>query len=425
MRVFKFGGAGICSADRIKNLLSILQENDVVDLLLVVSAMGKTTNKLENVLYNFLEKGDCKSEIESLFQDFNEVCKGLFPLTHIIFETVESRKNEIFYLLKKYEKESYNFLYDQVVPQGELITSEIIVSYLQKEGIDVSFLDARSLIKTNSENRDASVDWDDTEKNIQNELEANKFYITQGFIASDSQGNTTTLGREGSDYTAAIFAYCMRATELIIWKDVDGVLNADPRYFENTTLLEQVSFHEAIELAYYGASIIHPKTIQPLHSRGIPLRVRSFSNMESSGTVVNNGKALVPDLPCYILKQQQQLLQISSRNFSFIVEDDISEIFKILCKYQMKVNLLHNSAISLSLCIDDRLGDINMCIDALQNKYKIVHTSDVTLYTIRNFKEDDFLKRFGHVLPLLKQTKDDVMHFVVKDIIKLKSEKCE
>lgn len=425
MRVFKFGGAGICNSDRIKNLLDILRKYGVKDLLIVVSAMGKTTNKLEEILHKFLKKEDYITKIDALFLEFSELSKELFSKTHPISELIEDKKNETIALLHKYESEKYNFLYDQVVSQGELITSLIVNAYLKEEGCDINFLDARLVVKTNSDYREATVDWKKTSEKIAQNIQEEKIYLTQGFIAGDDSGYTTTLGREGSDYSAAIFAYCLDARELTIWKDVNGVLNADPRYFENANLLEQISFHEAIELAYYGASIIHPKTIQPLYNKGIPLRVRSFLNIENEGTVVNAGKNLVPDLPCYILKKNQQLLQIASRSFSFIVENDIAEIFKILHQYQMKVNLLHNSAISLSLCVDDRLGDILACIRDLEHKYKVTYIKNITLYTIRNFDEKDFSKRFGHIVPLLKQTKDEVMHFVIDDTgtVNIKSRK--
>lgn len=413
MRVFKFGGASICNADRIKNLCAVLQKQGVEDLVVVVSAMGKTTNRLEQVLFKYLQQTDYKTTLDDLFDDFLDVAQTLFSDFQTINAQIQNKKIEILDLLEKYNDSPYNFLYDQIISQGELMTSILIAEYLNEQGLSNTLLNAGTILKTDDSYRDASVDWKLTEKNIKHHIGTSGFYITQGFIAQNEQGYITTLGREGSDYTAAILAYCLDASELVVWKDVDGVLNADPRYFEETSLLEHISFHEAIELAYYGASVIHPKTIQPLYSKNIPLRVRSFLNIESKGTVVSEGKALVPDLPCYILKKNQQLLQISSRSFSFIVENDIADIFAILHQQQMKVNLLNNSAISLSLCIDDSLGDIQACINMLQKNYKVVHKKDVTLYTIRNFNDIDFKYRFGNVRPILKQTKDNVMHFVL------------
>lgn len=414
MRVYKFGGASINSAERIANLRSILQNEGTEGLLLVVSAMGKTTNKIEEILKIFCKQKDYSTQLEALEKDFLAVISELFPADAAIFRSVASSFQEMELTLKANAGSPYNFLYDQVVSYGEVITSQIIADYLAQEGLKNTLLQAQEYIQTDATYRDAAVDWAVTCQKIQEISEKPELFITQGFIASDKTGNTTTLGREGSDYSAAIFAYCLEATELIIWKDVEGVLNADPRHFQDTILLEQISFSEAIELAYYGASIIHPKTIQPLHSKGIPLKVRSFCTPSSSGTQISDGQALVPNVPCYILKQQQQLLQIASKDFSFIVENDISTIFKTLYEKQMKVNLLHNSAISLVLCIDDRLGDIQECIVSLQQKYNVTHKQNVTLYTIRNFCSKDFEKRFGAVQPLLRQSKDDVVHIIIE-----------
>ncbi len=412
MRVYKFGGAALADAERIANMALILKEEGTEGLLLVVSAMGKTTNKIEQILSNFLQKKEYKKLLKWLEQEFRDTTKQLFNEENPIFATITKTFQDLEAILIAYQDKSYNFLYDQIVSFGELLTSNLLAAYLNEQGLENTLLDAREYIQTDSIYRDATVDWRETQECIEQLANKQRFYITQGFIAGNKE-QTTTLGREGSDYSGAIFAYCLNAKELVVWKDVDGVLNADPRHFENTVLLEQVSFNEAIELAYYGASIIHPKTIQPLHSKNIPLKVRSFLNAASKGTKISKGKRLVPDVPCYILKEKQHLLQISTKDFSFIVENDIQAIFKILCETQMKVNLLHNSAISLGLCIDDRLGDIKECIAALRATYKVKHQKSVTLYTVRNFSEEDFFKRFGKVRTLLRQSKDDVVHIII------------
>lgn len=415
MEIFKFGGASVATADRIKNLYKILQGFDRKDLIVVISAMGKTTNKLEKVVIAHQKGEDYTALIEQVKEDFFVEMRQLFDAKNEIFREVGQRFDAITSLLREYKNQSYNFIYDQVVPCGELITTHFISRYLNENGLMNTLLDARDLIITDATYRDANVDWTSTCKQVNRTANKGKFFITQGFIGGNKEGFTTTLGREGSDYTAAILAYCLDADELDIWKDVPGVLNADPRSFENTTLLQKVSFREAIELAYYGASIIHPKTIQPLHSKNIPLRVRSFLDANAEGTYVGSQERLVPNVPCYILKKEQQFLKVSSKDFSFIVENDISDIFKVLHEYQMKVNLLHNSAVSLSLCIDDRLGDIEACVKALQERYLVDLRDDVTLYTIRNYSHKDFKTRFPNVEPILRQSKDDVVHIILEN----------
>lgn len=415
MEIFKFGGASVATADRIKNLYKILQGFDRKDLIVVISAMGKTTNKLEKIVIAHQKGEDYAALIEQVKEDFFVEMRQLFDAKNEIFREVGQRFDAITSLLREYKNQSYNFIYDQVVPCGELISTHFISRYLNENGLMNTLLDARDLIITDATYRDANVDWTSTCKQVNRTANKGKFFITQGFIGGNKEGFTTTLGREGSDYTAAILAYCLDADELDIWKDVPGVLNADPRSFENTTLLQKVSFREAIELAYYGASIIHPKTIQPLHSKNIPLRVRSFLDANAEGTYVGSQERLVPNVPCYILKKEQQFLKVSSKDFSFIVENDISDIFKVLHEYQMKVNLLHNSAVSLSLCIDDRLGDIDACVKALQERYLVDLRDDVTLYTIRNYSHKDFKTRFPNVEPILRQSKDDVVHIILEN----------
>lgn len=414
MKVYKFGGASISSAERIANLVAILKSEGAEELLLIVSAMGKTTNKIEAIIESCRAGKAYQKKMVALQGDFEAVAKELFAEEVAILGKIRFLFQRFEAKLVETMETSYNFAYDQIISFGELITSELIAAYLRQEGIVNTLLDARDYIQTDETYRDATVDWAVTCQNIQKLVGDKQCFITQGFISGCKSGNTTTLGREGSDYSAAIFAYCLDAKVLTVWKDVEGVLNADPRHFRDTVLLQQISFSEAIELAYYGASIIHPKTIQPLHSKGIPLKVRSFLAPTGKGSKISHGQALIPNVPCYILKKNQQLLQIFSKDFSFIVENDISDIFRTLHKTQMKVNLLHNSAISLVLCIDDRLGDIEDCVNLLQKRYNVILKESVTLYTVRNFCEEDFNKRFGAVKPLLRQSKDDVVHIIIE-----------
>src|SRR5690606_34329016 len=256
--------------------------------------------------------------------------------------------------------------------------------------------------------------WEKTQKSVLEGVNRGKLNVTQGFLGSDENNFTTTLGREGSDYTAAIFAYCLNAESVTIWKDVPGVLNADPRYFEETQLLNQISYREAIELAFYGASVIHPKTLQPLQRKEIPLYVKSFINPEAPGTKVTKGKGIEPNVPCFITKRDQVLIRLSSLDFSFIVEENISEIFKLLHDYRMKVDLIQNSAISFSVCVDNKFNNFDNLIKILESKFKVTHYQNVSLYTIRHFNEKaiEFLQNGREVL--LEQRTKETLQLVVK-----------
>jgi aspartate kinase len=282
-------------------------------------------------------------------------------------------------------------------------------------GIKTQWLDVRNFIKTDNNYRDANVDWDLTQKNISKNVKKKILNVTQGFLGSDENNFTTTLGREGSDYTAAIFSYCLNAESVTIWKDVPGVMNADPRYFENASLLNQISYREAIELAFYGATVIHPKTLQPLQKKEIPLFVKSFINPTLSGTSVSKGADLEPHLPCFIVKKNQLLLSLSSIDFSFIMEENISEIFGLLHDYKMKVSLIQNSAISFSVCIDDKFGNFNELKTILSKKFKIAYNENVSLYTIRHFDEKAAQMVEQNKDVLLKQVSRETMQIITKE----------
>ena len=276
-------------------------------------------------------------------------------------------------------------------------------------------MDARKCIKTDAYYRDAKLDWEMTQTEIQKAVNEKNTLISQGFIGSSPNGMTTTLGREGSDYSAAIFAYALEADSVTIWKDVPGVLNGDPRRFEETVLLNQISYREAIELAFYGASVIHPKTLQPLQRKEIPLFVKSFENPTSPGTAVSKGKTLEPHVPCYIVKKNQTLLKLSSKDFSFIVEENISEIFALLHQYQMRVEMIQNSAISFSICIFNKYDKLEPLVEALNAKFKVVVTDQVSLYTIRHFDKPaiNFIKNaVGEIV--LEQRTVNTAQFVVR-----------
>ena len=413
MKVFKFGGASIKDAPSIKNILEIISKYEKDNLVIVVSAMGKTTNALEKVVDSYFnDKAQLQSSISDVFNFHINILNNLFEKNHFIFSDLNTSFEKLDSFIKSNKSPSYSFVYDQVVSLGELISSKIIYEYLQKNNLDCSLIDARNCIKTNSKYRGGKVQWDMTNKKIKELISDSKINITQGFIGSDSNNFTVTLGREGSDYSAAIFAYSLNAESLSIWKDVPGFLNADPKFFSNTKLLNQISYSETIELAFYGASIIHPKTLQPLQKKEIPLFVKSFKNPLSNGTVISKGVDINPLVPCYIFKENLILLKISSLDFSFMVEDNISHIFKQLHDFKMKVDVIQNSAITFSVCFFDKYNKVNELISNLEGKFKIQIHKNVSLFTIRHFDEKSIKKISNKRKLLLEQRTEKTVKLI-------------
>ena len=418
MRVFKFGGASVKDAAGVINILSVLKHTGFSETLIVVSAMGKTTNALEEVVKNYFDENSRYLEdLEKIKQNHYQIIAELFQHDSAqTKENIDQLFEEIIIFLSHNNSKDYSLIYDQVVSLGELVSTTIISNYITSQGIKNRWLDARKCIKTDSYYRDANLDWEATQKSILKAADGNSTLISQGFIGSDSEGLTTTLGREGSDYSAAIFAYALDAESVTIWKDVPGVLNADPRVFKDTQLLRQISYREAIELAYYGASVIHPKTLQPLQRKEIPLFVKSFENPADEGTSVSKGKTLEPLVPCFILKKDQTLLKLSSLDFSFIVEENISEIFALLHKFQMRVEMIQNSAISFSICIYNKYDKLEGLLEALASKFKVKVVDGVSLYTIRHFDKPaiNFIKNRDAKV-LLEQRTLKTAQFVIKE----------
>jgi aspartate kinase len=417
MRIFKFGGASVKDADGIKNVFSVLEKVGHEDTLLVISAMGKTTNALELVIKNYFEKSnELHSSLQEVRKYHNQILLDLFEdEEHDVFFAVNSHFADLEYFIRSNKSPNYNFVYDQVVSFGEIVSTTIVSHYFNHAGLKNNWIDVRNFIKTNNNYRDADVDWEKTQQFISKGVKKKALNITQGFLGSDDNNFTTTLGREGSDYTAAIFAYCLNAESVTIWKDVPGVLNADPRYFENAVLLNQISYREAIELAFYGASVIHPKTLQPLQKKEIPLFVKSFINPLLPGTSVSKGKDLEPKTPCFIVKKEQLLLSLSSIDFSFIMEENISEIFALLHQYKIKTSLIQNSAISFSVCLEDKFGNFNDVKTILSKKFKIAYNENVSLYTIRHFDEKAAQIVEKDKTVLVKQISRDTMQIVTKE----------
>jgi aspartate kinase len=394
IKIYKFGGASVKDADAVKNVGNIInryKEND--HLVVIVSAMGKTTNALEKLVNLGYHQQDFEPEWKELFNFHINIIEGLFEdKTQVMFD-IEQIFEEIKIILKSFNGNEYNYLYDQVVSLGEVISTKIIAAYCNSVGIPAEFKDARGLIKTDHTYREGKVNWNLTEYLIHQSIdpiftqgEHTKVVITQGFIGQSSEGNTTTLGREGSDYTAAIFAYSLNASEVTIWKDVPGVLNADPKYFDDAQILNQLSYTDAIELAYYGATVIHPKTIKPLENKKIPLRVKSFVNPAGAGTVINEKESLSA-LPTFIFKVNQALISISPKDFSFIVEENLSEIFGLLAKYRVKENLMQHSAVSFQVCIDNDADKVRQLYLDLEKSFNIQLEENLELITVRNYNQ--------------------------------------
>ena len=417
MRIFKFGGASVKDSEGIKNVFSVLEKVGHEDTLLVISAMGKTTNALETVIKNYFDKSnELHASLQEVRKFHNQILMDLFDdEEHEVFYAVNSHFADLEYFIRSNKSPNYNFVYDQVVSYGEIVSTTIVSHYFNHAGLKNNWIDVRNFIKTDTTYRDANVDWQKTQQFISKGIKKKALNITQGFLGSDENNFTTTLGREGSDYTAAIFAYCLNAESVTIWKDVPGVLNADPRYFENAVLLNQISYREAIELAFYGASVIHPKTLQPLQKKEIPLFVKSFVNPLLPGTCVSKGKDLEPLSPCFIVKKDQLLLSLSSIDFSFIMEENISEIFLLLHQFKIKTSLIQNSAISFSVCLEDKFGNFNEIKAILSKKFKVVYNENVSLYTIRHFNEKAAkIVELGKTV-LVKQISRDTMQIVTKE----------
>ncbi|GEC78054.1 aspartate kinase [Flavobacterium aquatile] len=417
MKIFKFGGASVKDADGVKNVYDVLQKVGSEDVLVVISAMGKTTNALEIVIKNYFDKSnEFHASLQEVRKYHNQILLELFDdEEHDVFFAVNSHFADLEYFLRSNKSPNYNFVYDQVISFGEIVSTTIVSHYFNHQGLKNNWLDVRNFIKTDATYRDANVDWDQTQKLISKGVKKKTLNITQGFLGSDENNFTTTLGREGSDYTAAIFAYCLSAESVTIWKDVPGVMNADPRYFENAILLNQISYREAIELAFYGATVIHPKTLQPLQKKEIPLFVKSFINPLLPGTSVSKGEDLDPKTSCFIIKKNQLLISLSAIDFSFIMEENISEIFGLLHKYKIKVSLIQNTAISFSICIEDKFGNFNELKTILSKKFKVSYNENVSLYTIRHFTKEasEMVEKDKEVL--LKQISRETLQIVTKE----------
>ena len=422
MRVFKFGGASVKDAASVKNVAAVLSLYKNEPLVVVVSAMGKTTNALEQVVKGYFNKSEKLKEYVQQVKEYHlNIIKDLdFKSEHAIYESLENSFVEIDWILEEEPLRGYAFAYDQVVSQGELISTKIISAYLEENNFRNEWLDIRDCIITDNTYREGKVNWNLTEKLVNRKipemLRKNSLVITQGFIGATSENFTTTLGREGSDYTAAILSYCLDAEEMIVWKDVPGVLSADPKFYSDAVKLQEISYLDAIELTYYGATVIHPKTIKPLENKNIPLRVRSFLSPNEKGTSIWNHKETKPLVPSFIFKTNQILISISAIDFSFIAEESLSKIFGLFARQKVKINLMQNSAISFSVCLDNDPFKIPGLIDELKKEFKVLYNDGLKLITIRHYYASTLDSLIKDKTVLLEQRSRNTAQLVLKEL---------
>ncbi len=446
MKVYKFGGASVKDVEGLKRVADILSSTKG-DVIVVVSAMGKTTNALEKLVpkLSVVEMEKLIGEIEEYHLALARAVK--LPHWHSVNVELERDFRELRVFVQEFNSENYDERYDHIVSMGEVMSTHIVSGYLKGEGINNEWIDARNVIMTDDTHRDAKVDFEKTEKQVKSQIvksiKQNRIVVTQGFIGKSDKQHPVTLGREGSDYTAAIIAYCTDAESVTIWKDVPGVLNADPKKFADTVKLDHISYQDAIELAYYGASVIHPKTIKPLQNKNIPLFVKSFTDPTAAGTCIDTDSSPL-SVPCYISKTNQVLLSLSPKDFSFIAEENLSLIFDCFAKHKVKVNMMQHSAINFSVCIDnderfvgvvgvdprvnpigatrDLLGSTHgstptgttALLDELRTNYRVLYNDNVELFTIRYYDQPTIDKLTKDRNILLEQRSRYTVQMVLK-----------
>ncbi|HLU87299.1 MAG TPA: aspartate kinase [Taishania sp.] len=422
MKVFKFGGASVKNGDAVRNVAHILNLFQHEKLLVVISAMGKTTNALELVVKALWDRDKTafEKQISEIEQYHLAICNDLFSdANHAVYQKLNEQINMLRSRYRDEVPENFNYEYDQIVSIGEVISTLIVESFLSHSGFNTTWLDARRLIRTNNMYRDADINWKRTEELIQKMVvptfEKHTIAITQGFLGHTPELFTTTLGREGSDFTAGIFAYCLNAASVTIWKDVPGMLNADPKYFDNTVKLDKISFQEAIELSYYGASVIHPKTLKPLQNKNIPLFVKSFINPEAEGTMIQSSKEFDHLIPSFIFKHKQTLISFTTRDFSFIVESHLGDIFNRLSQIGAKINLMQNSALSFSILVDAEKIEMAIVLKEFQKDYEIRYNENLELVTIRHYDQATIERVTSGKEIILQQYARSTARIVLKD----------
>ena len=424
IKVFKFGGASVKDSEGFRNVGQILQKYSDEKIVVVVSAMGKTTNALEEVVKSFYaQDGQTETLLLKIKSSHVALIQELFPVSQAVLDDINDAFVEIEWVLEEVPHEDYDYTYDQIVSMGELLSSKILIHYLQYLKISSKWLDVRDVILTDNTYRDARIQWDTTQSNAKHKiipmLETANHIVTQGFIGTTSENFTTTLGREGSDYTAAILSYCLDADSMHIWKDVPGVLTGDPRIFDEVIKMPRISYNEAIEMTYYGAKVIHPKTIKPLQNKQIPLFVRPFLDPSSEGTVISDEKEMSYP-PVIVIEHDQTLLHISTNDFSFVAEHHLSMIFALLAKHRLKVNMMRNTAISFSVCVNNIPDRIKKFEKELGTEFKMIQDNDLELVTIRHYNEDILKDMKKNKLILFEEKLQDTVQMVVRNLPKMK-----
>ncbi|MCH2223596.1 MAG: aspartate kinase [Crocinitomicaceae bacterium] len=421
MKVFKFGGASVKDANAVKNVAKIVRLFEGEKLGIVISAMGKTTNAMESIVDAL-----CKRDEESFHALVSErksfhltIMNELFgDKTLNIFDEVNTVFSELSAKFSDPIPDNFDFEYDQIVSLGEVLSTKIVTAFLNTSGLKAGWADARTLIKTDRKYREAEVDWTTTEERFHTDflprLEQKDMLITQGFMGYTSEGFTTTLGREGSDFTAGILAYCCNAESVTIWKDVPGMLNADPKWFDNTIKLDKISFKEAIELSYYGASVIHPKTLKPLKNKSIPLYVKSFIHPENDGTMIQSSTSQDHLIPSFIFKMDQILFSFTPKDFSFIVEKNLSDIFDRLAKVDAKINLMQNTALNFSILLDEKKVDVDAILELFEDSYEIRYNAGLELVTIRHYDQQTIERVTVDKEVLLEQKTRETARLIVR-----------
>ncbi|MCQ6956579.1 aspartate kinase [Mucilaginibacter aquariorum] len=418
MLVFKFGGASVKDAEGVINLGNVVNNYIGNQILVVVSAMGKTTNELEKLTNAYFNGTDDLHEIFEGIKEYHyHIAHELFGENHPVFNDIANTFVEIDWMIEDEPHDDYDFIYDQIVSIGELVSTRIVNAWFNHKGITSKWLDVRGYIHTDNTYREGIVDWDKTRASIQKDIPAllnNSIVVTQGFLGGTSENFTTTLGREGSDYTASILASCLGAESVTTWKDVPGILNADPKFFADTIKFDELSYQEAIEMTYYGASVIHPKTIKPLQNANIPLLVKPFTHPDAPGTVIKADVISKFERPVIIVKQNQVLLSIFTNDYSFISESHLSEIFGVFADHHIKVNLMQTSALSFTACIDYAAERFDKLLLALKELFKVKYNSDLTLTTLRHYTDATLDELTAGRTVLMKQTNRNTAQVVLK-----------
>lgn len=420
MQVFKFGGASVKDAAGVKNVASILQKYKTESIVIVVSAMGKTTNALEAVINAHAKQtGETHKLYDALKASHYAIMADLFEKNDPAFDLVNDVFVEAEWILEEKPDPNFDYMYDQIVCIGELVSSRIVAAYLDKIGLKTTWLDSRDLIFTDETWREGWVNWDKTKENVAKNLtpvlQNGGFVLTQGFIGSTTENRTTTLGREGSDYSAAIFSHCLDAQRMVIWKDVPGVLTGDPRLFDNVTKLDRLSYREAIEMTYYGASVIHPKTIKPLQNKTIPMFVKSFLDPDAPGTEISSDvEGIYP--PIVVVEKNQSLLYISTKDYSFVAEHHLSLLFGVIARHRLFVNSMQNTAISFSVVVPNIPERIEKLIEEISGEFKVAQESGLELITIRHYHEEIINSMKRGKIVLFEERLRDTIQMVVKNV---------